>query len=301
MALDDNTTEYNRLEELGGSDYEVVDGQPNIKGWDVKNAQGQSIGDVEELLFNPASRKVRYMIVDTDANDLSLEARKVLIPIGVAELHENDDDVIVPNITVEQLNNLPTYDGSQLSADTERSIVNTFEGFGVAGFAAGAYTNDNNDFYNHEHFNQNRLYNRRNPITETNTDNVDRTIPIIEENLDISKREVETGGTRVTSTIVEKPVEETVNLREEHVHIERTPVDRPVTGSDFDTFKEGQIELTEHAEVPVVSKEARVVEEVNITKDVDEREETIRDTVRSTEVEAERIEREKNRRNDELL
>jgi stress response protein YsnF len=300
MALDDNTTDYNRLEELGGSDYEVVDGQPNIKGWDVKNAQGQSIGDVDELLFNPASRKVRYMVVDTDANDLNLEGRKVLVPIGVAELHEDDDDVIIPNVTAEQLRMLPTYDGTQLSPDTERSIIGTFEGFGVAGFAAGAYANTTDeDFYKHEHFDQNRLYNRRKPLTDTG--NTDRTIPIIEENLEVGKREVETGGARITTNIVEKPVEETVNLREEHVHIERTPVDRPVSSSDLDTFKEGQIELTEHAEVPVVNKEARVVEEVNISKDVEEREETIRDTVRNTEVEAERIEREKNRKSDDIL
>lgn len=300
MALEDNNTEFNRLEELGGSDYEVVDGQPNIKGWDVKNGQGQSIGDVDELLFNPASRKVRYMIVDTDANDLSLEARKVLIPIGIAELHEDDDDVILPNVTVAQLNSLPTYDGNQLSADTERSIVGTFEGFGVAGFAAGAYANTpDEEFYQHEHFNQNKLYNRREAVTGTNDTN--KTIPVIEENLHVGKQDVETGTTRITTSMVEKPVEEIINLRQEHVHVERTSVDRPVTGTELGTFQEGQIELTEHTEVPIVNKEARVVEEVNISKDVNVREETIHDTVRNTEVETERIEREKNRSSDDML
>jgi stress response protein YsnF len=112
----------------------------------------------------------------------------------------------------------------------------------------------------------------------------DETIQRVEENLEVGKREVERGSTRIRSRIVERPVEEHVRLREEHVHIERTAVDRPVTGERNDLFQEKDIELTERAEVPVVNKEARVVEEIRISKDVDERDETIRDTVRNTEI-----------------
>jgi len=112
----------------------------------------------------------------------------------------------------------------------------------------------------------------------------DTTIERIEENLEVGKREVERGGVRVRSRIVERPVEESIRLREERVNVERNPVDRPVSGSDLSNFKEQDIELTERAEVPVVNKEARVVEEIRVSKDVDEREETIRDSVRHTEV-----------------
>lgn len=113
------------------------------------------------------------------------------------------------------------------------------------------------------------------------------TIPIIEEQLNVGKKEVETGRTRLRSRIIERPVEESLRLREEHVHVERSAVDRPATEADLSGFKEGEIELTEYAEVPVVAKEARVVEEVRVGKDVEEREETIRDTVRKTEVDVE--------------
>jgi uncharacterized protein (TIGR02271 family) len=123
----------------------------------------------------------------------------------------------------------------------------------------------------------------------TDTDTAERTIPIIEENLAVGKREVETGGARLRSTIVERPVEEKLRLRQERVYVNRTPVDRPASEADFTSFREGQIEVTEHGEIPVVSKEARVVEEVSLGKEVEEREETIRDTVRSTEVEVENM------------
>lgn len=122
------------------------------------------------------------------------------------------------------------------------------------------------------------------------TANTDQTVQVIQEDLQVGKREVSTGGARLRSRVVSRPVEESLRLREEHVFVNRERVDRPATDADFNTFREGTIELTETAEVPVVQKEARVVEEVSLGKQVEERTETIRDSVRSTEVEVERIE-----------
>jgi|SRR6476659_2125937 stress response protein YsnF len=115
-------------------------------------------------------------------------------------------------------------------------------------------------------------------------------IPIVEENVQVGKREVETGGVRLRSRIVEKPVEENLRLREERVTVERTPVDRKATEEDLNTLKDQEIEVVEHAEVPVVSKEAKVVEEIKLNKEVEHRDETVRDTVRKTEVDVENIE-----------
>jgi uncharacterized protein (TIGR02271 family) len=128
-------------------------------------------------------------------------------------------------------------------------------------------------------------------ITNTSDrDITDKTIPIIEENIEVGKRTVQTGGVRLKSRIVEKPVEEELRLRQERVYVERNPVDRPASDADFTSFKEGEMEVAEHAEVPIVNKEARVVEEVSLGKDVDTRSETVRDTVRKTEVDVENLE-----------
>jgi stress response protein YsnF len=110
------------------------------------------------------------------------------------------------------------------------------------------------------------------------------TIPRIQENLEVGKRTEERGGVRVRSRIVERPVEEHVRLREEHVNIERQAVNRPLSSTDAEGFRDREIELTERSEIPVVNKEARVVEEIRVSKDVTERDETIRDTVRNTEI-----------------
>ena len=115
------------------------------------------------------------------------------------------------------------------------------------------------------------------------------TLNLIEENLQVGKRVEQTGGARIRSRIVEKPVEEHVRLREEHVNVQRRDVNRPATEADFNAFKEGDISVTESAERAVVAKEARVVGEVSIGKEVTERDQVVRDTVRSTDVQVEQL------------
>jgi uncharacterized protein (TIGR02271 family) len=114
-------------------------------------------------------------------------------------------------------------------------------------------------------------------------------IPVVQEQLKVGKREVQRGGVRVFSRIVETPVNESVGLREEHVNVERRPVNEPISGADATAFKEQSIEMRETAEEAVVEKSARVVEEVVVNKEVTQREQQISDTVRRTEVEVEQL------------
>jgi stress response protein YsnF len=80
-----------------------------------------------------------------------------------------------------------------------------------------------------------------------------------------------------------------VSLREEHVEVERRPVSDTTQAGTLggDPFQERTIEVEERDEEAVVSKQARVVEEVVVRKDVEQRTETISDTVRKTEVDVE--------------
>jgi stress response protein YsnF len=116
------------------------------------------------------------------------------------------------------------------------------------------------------------------------------TVPVVEEALEVGKRAVARGRVRVFSHAVEVPVEQTVRLREEQASVERRPADRLASADDLAAFREGTLEVREMAEEVVVRKIARVVAEVEITKRVTEHEEIIRDTVRRTEVDVERVE-----------
>jgi len=113
-------------------------------------------------------------------------------------------------------------------------------------------------------------------------------VPIVEEQIAVGKRQIERGGAVIHTRVIETPVTEQVTLREEHIHVERHPVNRPV--SDTDTaFREATINMTEKAEEAVVGKTARVVEEVIIGKEATQHTETIRDTVRRTDVDIDEV------------
>lgn len=120
---------------------------------------------------------------------------------------------------------------------------------------------------------------------KTGTDNGN--LQLSEERLAVGKRVVNRGGTRIRRFVVETPVEQQVTLHDEKVTLERRPVTdgRPVT----DSFSEKTVEMTESAEEAVVSKNARVYEEVGLNKEVTDRVETVRDTVRKEEVEIEQV------------
>lgn len=126
---------------------------------------------------------------------------------------------------------------------------------------------------------------------EAKTDLTDRetTIPVVQEELAVGKRTVDRGGIRVFKTVQERPVEEQVSLRDETVKVERRPVNRPADAGTLNTFEEGTIEVREYHEEAIVEKRARVVEEVVVGKASSERTETIKDTLRRTDVEVENL------------
>jgi uncharacterized protein (TIGR02271 family) len=116
-------------------------------------------------------------------------------------------------------------------------------------------------------------------------------IPIVEEELRVGKREVERGGARVRSYVREVPVHEQVTLREEHVEVERRPVDAQSQqavsgglGANQDLLQGREIEMHATAEEAVVQKVANVTEEVVVRKTAEEHVEDISETVRHTEV-----------------
>ncbi len=118
----------------------------------------------------------------------------------------------------------------------------------------------------------------------------DEVVRLAEEQINIGKRLFETGTARIRRYVVEKPVEEEVTLHEEHAEIARRAISDPSYVQDVD-WEDRTIEVTETAERPVVSKTARVAEEVVIRKSGSDRVETVHDTVRRQQVDVERTDK----------
>ncbi|ADO07958.1 MULTISPECIES: YsnF/AvaK domain-containing protein [Pantoea] len=106
---------------------------------------------------------------------------------------------------------------------------------------------------------------------------------LAEERLEVGKRLVSEGSTRVRRYTVTDRVSENVSLHEQHAEIFRRPVSE--TGSpDQVDWSEKTVEVEETHEQPVVNKTAQIIEEVVLRKEASDRVETINDSVRRQEV-----------------
>ena len=115
-------------------------------------------------------------------------------------------------------------------------------------------------------------------------------IPIVEEEVRVGKREVNEGGVRVKTEVGERPVQEKVTLKEEHVDIDRKPVNKTISSREAEgMLKGGTLEIDEKHEELVVDKKARVKEEVVVKKQAGTRTETVNETERFTKVDIDRM------------
>lgn len=163
---------YSRLQELDHSNFEIVKDEPDIRGWDVRYKNGEKIGSVEELILDTKAKKIRYMIVDLDENELRLEHRKIIIPIGFAELDKGNDDVMIPNVSVDQLCRLSDYKRNSLTPDLERRVASVFgrkitvepvtNARSETRLTDTAIDDDiDPDFYSHDHYSTDNLHKSR--------------------------------------------------------------------------------------------------------------------------------------------
>ena len=102
----------------------------------------------------------------------------------------------------------------------------------------------------------------------------------MEEELTATVRAQDAGAVRIEKDVVEEERTLDVPVTEERVRVERRVVDRPVTAADADAFEETVIEVPLRTETVDVQKQARVAEEVVVSKEAVQRTEQVRDTVR---------------------
>ena len=112
-------------------------------------------------------------------------------------------------------------------------------------------------------------------------------IGLAEEQLNVGKRLVQEGTTRIRRFVTETPVEAEVTLHEEHARVIRRTISDP--GARNIDWTDKTIEVRETAEEAVVTKSAHLMEEVVIQKEGTDRVKTLRDKVRRQQVEVERL------------
>ena len=304
------------LKELHSSGYEMRDGEPDIRGWKVKNDQNVVIGKVDELLFDTESLRVRYLILDLDGKPINLASRDVIIPIGLAVLDKGDNIVLLPEVNVGHLATLPEYKKGHLTIATEREVRHVFAPSEGVKYEDPDYY-DPKEFYNNKYFDDQRMYRSRRADVDTTdeTDDIvdnendrERIIRTDEEKknsrLDIDEDDSDDDISDLNDDVdddVDEDDDDDLDLDDDNEaederqnEVKSENREQQENEKDMAPFKDGVIEITEHAEVPVVSKEPRVVEEISINKDVEEHDEKVKDSVRKNEVKVEKLDPNKN-------
>ena len=153
----DNST-VGHLAHLSEMDnYEIADGEPNIKGWDVRTTNGEKIGDVEDLIVDTALMKVRYIEVRLEkALAMNDEHRHALIPIGSARLDDDKDDVFI-SLQGDQVMLLPAYVRGTLTREYETSLLDGF----ARPDTVQPLTEEPGAFYDGEYFDDRRTFEGR--------------------------------------------------------------------------------------------------------------------------------------------
>ncbi|GAA4366536.1 hypothetical protein GCM10023185_37750 [Hymenobacter saemangeumensis] len=128
-----------RLRDL--TDFEVADGNPDVRGWTVRGADGKALGRVYELIVEPEALKVRYLDIELDAHFKTNEhERHILLPIGVAAIDAEDDNVFVPALDSEKVLSYPPYIELQVTRDYEEAMLRALGQ--EPGSTAGFYERD---------------------------------------------------------------------------------------------------------------------------------------------------------------
>jgi len=159
---------YSNLEELSNSNYVLTEGEADIKGWQVKTEAGAAIGKVRDLLFDPENNAVRYIIIDLDHLGADLEGKTVLIPIGLGSLSKDEDELILPDIHLDQFSALPQYITGEVTHEMEDKIRDVIGSPAALRMEDTIMEIDRANFYRHHHFDKNNLTNRTTGYSETN-------------------------------------------------------------------------------------------------------------------------------------
>jgi sporulation protein YlmC with PRC-barrel domain len=108
-----------RLRELSDvDDFKLPENQKDITGWDVVGADGEKIGEVDDLIVDTEKDKIRFVVVDA-VEELTRDGhrRNMLIPIGITHLDKEDDRVVVDKLTKESLESCPPYGGCPITKE----------------------------------------------------------------------------------------------------------------------------------------------------------------------------------------
>jgi uncharacterized protein (TIGR02271 family) len=246
------------------------EGLPDVRGWEVRTAaDDEKVGKVHDLVID-STNQIRYL--DIDSGGL-LTSKRILLPLGAAQVDERDDVIWVPGMTKQQFKSLPEFTGDTnlVTADYERQLYGVFPAS-----ASGERSLDAQRFYERRFGEGERAGVRGGESRITRS----------EEELAIGKRAVQAGEVLIRKSVETERVSQPVTRRREEVEIERRPVEGMAAGAPDITEDEIRVPIME--EEVVVEKRPVVKEEVVVKKRAIEETEEVEADLRKEKIDVDK-------------
>ncbi len=191
-----NSKKQNRrlvyLEDL--KDYKMADGDPDVRGWNIHDANNDNVGVISGLIVDPEKEKVVYLDVDIRDDIIAadhdpFDARHydnireyqdkegdihMIVPIGAAHVDRVNKKVLADGINQGALRNFPMYrynrENFQLHPEYERMIMEEYlrEKRYREGMESRLDESDvaDEDYYTPEHLDEDRFYGRHHDLRD---------------------------------------------------------------------------------------------------------------------------------------
>src|SRR5947209_3314989 len=227
-----------------------------IFGYDVNDSTGNKIGKVDNVWVDDATNELEFVGVKTGW----LMGKTHVIPVANAQIA--DGSIQVP-FDEDRIKNAPSFSGDdELSPDQEDEIYSYYgEGRSTAASPSGLPTDAGTGYGSGTTDTVSSDYATGTSGVVDDATN-DQSVTLHEEELEVGKREVESGRVRLRKVVHTDHQEVPVELRREEVQIERVPA----TG-DYDNttaFQEQEIDVPLTREEAVVGKGSRATEQVRL-------------------------------------
>ncbi|HAZ46940.1 MAG TPA: photosystem reaction center subunit H [Cyanobacteria bacterium UBA11369] len=243
-----------------------------LKNFSVYAQGDDKVGSVSDILVDEQTGRLRYFVVDTGFWVLG---KKVLLPIGLANVNYTENRIYANSLTKEQVENLPDFsDLEKVDYDYEEQVRGVYRPAATSNMNQPA-TYDRNT-YNYEQ--EPSLYNI--------SDRDNQTLKLYEERLVANKQRHKAGEVAIGKRVETQTARVAVPVEKERVVIERTtPTDvTPIDPRRADFNQGDVIRMDIYEETPDIHKETVVREEVKVKKVVDRDTATAEETIRREEL-----------------
>lgn len=95
-------------------DYRFDSGVNDIRGADVHGANGEKLGEINDVIFDSLSGELKYVVIDTGG---WLSAHRFIVPALQLTIREEGDEDYHINLTRDQIERFPEYQEESLASE----------------------------------------------------------------------------------------------------------------------------------------------------------------------------------------